>query len=55
MLVVNEMIEKKRKDGGKLYLGFLGTEKAYDMVDREILGKVFGNIGLGAKITNIVP
>ena len=29
MYVVNEMIEKKRKDGEKLYLGFLDIEKAY--------------------------
>ena len=54
MFVVNEMIEKKRKDGGKLYLGFLDIEKAYDRVNREMLGKVLGKIGLSAKITNIV-
>ena len=54
MFVVNEMIVKKRKDGGKLYLGFLDLEKAHDRVDREMLGKVLGKIGLSAMITNIV-
>ena len=49
------MRRKERMEVNYIILGFLGTEKAYDMVDREILGKVFGNIGLGAKITNIVP
>ena len=54
MFVVNEMIVKRRKDGGKLYLGSLDLEKAHDRVDREMLGKVFGKIGLSVKITNIV-
>ena len=54
MFVVSEMIVKRRKDGGKLYLGSLDLEKAYDRVDREMLGKLFGKIGLSAKITNIV-
>ena len=48
------MIEKKRKDGGKLYLGFLDIEKPYDRVNREMLGKILGKIGLSANITNIV-
>ena len=52
--VVSEMIVKRRMEGGKLYLGFLDLEKAYDRVDKEMLGKVFGKIGLRAKITNIV-
>ena len=54
MFVVSEMIVKRRKEGGKLYLGFLNLEKAYDRVDREMLGKVLGKIELSAKITNIV-
>ena len=50
MFVVNEMIENKRKDGGKLYIGFLDIVKAYGRVNREMLGKVIGKIGLSAKI-----
>ena len=34
MFVRNEMIEKKRKNDGKLYPGLLDIEKAYDRVKR---------------------
>ena len=54
MFVVNEMIEEKKRDGGKLYLGFLDIEKAYDRVNRERLGRVLEKIGLSAKVVNIV-
>ena len=34
---------KKRKDGGKLYLGFLDLEKAHDRVDREMSPTLFSS------------
>ena len=30
IFVLNEMMERKRSEGRKLYLGFLDIEKAYD-------------------------
>ena len=37
VFVMNEMIARKKNDGGKLHLGFLVIEKAYDRVNREML------------------
>lgn len=39
MFVMNEVIEKKRKDEGKLYIGFLHIKKAYTRLYRELLGR----------------
>lgn len=36
MFVVNELIERKKRDGSKLYLDFLDIEKTYDRVNRGI-------------------
>ncbi|MPC22529.1 hypothetical protein E2C01_015546 [Portunus trituberculatus] len=36
MFVVNELIERKRKDGSKLYLGFLDIETVYDRVNKRM-------------------
>ena len=44
MFVVNELIERK-KDCRKLYLGFIDIEKAYDRVNREMLGRVLEKLG----------
>ena len=54
IFVLNEMIERKRSEGRKLYLGFLDIEKAYDRVSREMLCKVLEKVGLSEKIVNIV-
>ena len=54
IFIVNEMIERKKSDGGKLYLGFLDIEKAYDRVSRDMLCKVLEKVGLSEKIVNIV-
>ena len=54
VFVVNEMIERKKNDGCKLYLGFLDIEKAYDRVNREMLCRVLEKVGLCEKIVNIV-
>ena len=54
IFVVNEMIERKKNEGGKLYLGFLDIEKAYDRVSREMLCKVLEKVGLSEKIVNII-
>ncbi len=35
--MMNEMIERKKKNGRPLYLGFLHTENTYDRVNREVL------------------
>ena len=48
------MIERKKKDGGKLYLGFLDIEKAYDRVNREMLCRVLKKVRLSEKIVNII-
>ena len=37
MFVVNELIERKKKDGSKLYFDFIDIEKAYDRMNREML------------------
>ena len=48
MFLVNEMNERE------LYSGFQDIEKMYDCVNREMLGRFLGIIGLNAKIINIV-
>ena len=53
IFVINEMIERKKSEGGKLYLGFLDIEKAYDRVSREMVCKVLEKVGLSEKIVNI--
>ena len=54
IFVVNEMMERKKSKGGKLYLEFLDIEKAYDRVNREMVCKVLEKVGLSRKIVNIV-
>ena len=54
MFVVNEVIERARKDGRKKYLAFLDIEKAYDRVDRKMLCEVLKKIGMSGKIVNII-
>ena len=54
LFVINEMIERKRRIGGKLYLGFLDIEKAYDRVNRGMLCSVLERVGLSEKIVNII-
>ena len=44
MFVVNDIIEKRQRDGRKLYLWFLDIEKAHDRVDREVLCKVLEKV-----------
>lgn len=46
MFVVNEMMERKKNDGCKLYLRFLDIDKEYDRVDRKMLCRVLEKIGL---------
>ena len=53
VFVVNEIIERKKNDGGKLYLGFLNIEKAYDRLNREMFCGVLEKVGLSEKIVNI--
>ncbi len=48
IFIANELIERKKCDGEKLYLCFLDIEKAYDRVNRELLCKVLEKIGLGS-------
>ena len=54
VFAVNEIIEKKKNDGGKLYLSFLDIEKAYDGVNREMLCRALKKVGLSERIVNIV-
>ena len=54
MFIVNELIERKRKDGSKVYLGFLDIEKAYDRVNRTMMCKVLEKLGMCEKIVNII-
>ena len=54
VFVVNEIIERKRNDVGKLYLGFLNIKKAYDRINREMLCRVLEKVGLSEKTVNIV-
>ena len=54
MFVVNELIEGRKNSEGKLYLGFLDIEKAYDRVNRRQLCAVLEKVGLSEKIVNIV-
>ena len=54
LFVLNEMIERKKKDGSILHLGFLDTQKAYDRVNREMLARLAEKIGLSTKIVSMV-
>lgn len=53
MYVVNELIERKKKDENKLYLGFLDTEKAYYKVNGELLCNALEKVGLSNKIVSV--
>ena len=46
---VNELIEGRKNKGGKLYLGFLDMEKAYDRVNRRQLRAVLEKVGFSEK------
>ncbi len=52
--VVNELIERMKRDGKKVYLAFLDIEKAYDRVDRELLCQILGKIGMSEKCVRLV-
>ena len=43
------MIERRKNDEGKLYLGFLDIEKAYDRVNRETLCRVLEKVRFSEK------
>ena len=40
MFVVNEVIQRQKKEGTRKYMAFLDIEKACDRVDRRLLCKV---------------
>ena len=54
MFVVNEVIERAKKEGEKKYLAFLDIEKAYDKVRRDMLCKVLEIIGMSEKVVRII-
>jgi hypothetical protein len=54
LFVVNEIIERMKKEGKKVYLAFLDIEKAYDRVDRLRLFDILRKVGFSRKIVNIV-
>ena len=54
IFILSEIIERKKRDGDKVYMGFLDIEKAYDTVNRDLLCKVLERIGMSRKIVNII-
>ena len=54
LFILNEIIENHKKNNKNLYLCFIDIEKAYDKVNRELLIKVLGKVGLPAKVVNII-
>ena len=54
MYVVNEVIERARKDGRKKYLALIDIEKVYHRVNRRMLCKVLERIGMSEKVVKII-
>ena len=52
--VINEMIERKKRDGDRVYMAFLDIEKAYDRVNREQLCRVLESVGVSEQMVRIV-
>ena len=54
MFVVNEVIQRQKKEGTRKCMAFLDKEEAYDRVDRRLLCKVLERIGISGKIIRII-
>jgi len=46
IFTVRQMQEKFRAKGNKLYFGFVGLEKAFDMVPKEVIRWAMRNSGV---------
>jgi len=46
IFIVRQMEEKFRAKGKKLYFGFVGLEKAFDRVPREVIGPTMSKLGV---------
>lgn len=54
MFLVSSVIEKCNKMGGKTYLAYLNTEKAYDRVNRNLLCRLLSRNGHIDRIVSII-
>ena len=54
IFVINELIERVKKDGRRVYLGFIDIEKAYDRVDRKLMCQMLEKIGMTDKYVRII-
>ena len=54
MFVVRELMEGCKSENKRGYFAFLDIEKAYDRVDREMLGRVLSRCGVSEKIVRII-
>ena len=52
IFALKQVCEKVREKGGKVYLGFMDLEKAYDRVNREALWQVLRMYGVSGKLLN---
>ena len=54
MFIVNVVIDRMKKLGGKLYLAFLDIKNAYDRVNRVTLKKLLAKIGMSRKVVELI-
>lgn len=54
IFVINVLLERKKREGGTLYLVFLEMETTYDRVNRKILCRVLEKVGLSDNIVIII-
>ena len=54
MYVVNEVIERAKKDVRKKYLALVDIEKVYDRVNRRMLCKFLERIGMSEKVAKTI-
>ena len=54
VLILREIIEKKKKQKQKLYLTFIDIEKAYDTVDRRKLFTLLGHTGVDSRVVQVI-
>ena len=54
ILILREIIEKKKNQNQELYLTFIDIEKAYDTVDRRKLFTLLEHIGVDSRVVQVV-
>ena len=54
IFIMNEIIEKRKKEKKNTYIAFLDIEKAYDSLNRELLWALMKKVGLKSKVIKAI-